>query len=158
MNLQKWALVAEIVGGLAVICTLLLLIFEIRGNTEELRAASQANIAARTQALPIALMTNPQWADVYRRWITGQDLTPTERTQVFGHLITVLKLAEESYFAYRDGRLEEEIWQTRAELALSALTDDHNRGIWKTQASVSGNFTQEFVDWFDVAVVDRYGE
>lgn len=158
MKLEKWALLAEIIGGLAVVVTLIILIFEIRGNTEEVRAATQANIAERTQALPVALMTNPQWADVYRRWNSGEELTPTERTQVFGHLVIVLKLAEESYFAYRDGRLEEEIWWSRASLALDSMNDEGTRTLWRTQLSPSGNFAQGFVDWVNVALLDRYGE
>ncbi len=68
-----------------------------------MRAATLANVAARTQVLPLALMTNPQWVDVTVRWNVGEELTHSEEVQVFGYLVTVLKLAEESFIAYRDG-------------------------------------------------------
>ncbi len=38
MKLEKWALIAEVVGGLAVVATLIVLIAEIRSNTEAISA------------------------------------------------------------------------------------------------------------------------
>jgi len=37
-KLQKWALIAEIVGGLAIVVSLVFLIIEVRGNSNLIRA------------------------------------------------------------------------------------------------------------------------
>ena len=39
MKLEKWALIAEIVSSVAVVVTLVLLLFEVRENTDIARAA-----------------------------------------------------------------------------------------------------------------------
>ncbi len=38
MKLEKWALIAEVVGAGAIVITLILVLFEIRGNTDAIRA------------------------------------------------------------------------------------------------------------------------
>jgi len=38
LKLEKWALMAEVVGSCAVVLTLIILIVEIRGNSDEMRA------------------------------------------------------------------------------------------------------------------------
>jgi len=38
MKLEKWASIAEIAGGFAIIVTLIILIVEVRGNTDAIRA------------------------------------------------------------------------------------------------------------------------
>ncbi len=157
MKLEKWALIAEIIGSFAIVVTLIILIFEIRGNTGEIRAATQANIAARTQAIPLALMTNPQWADVFDRRIAGEELSSAEETQYFAYSVAVLKLAEEAFLVYRDGRLDEEIWQTRANFALNFFSFEQDREVWEINRG-SGNYVPGFVEWFDAALVERYGE
>ncbi len=157
MKLEKCALIAEIVGSFAIVVTLIILILEIRGNTGEIRAATQANLAARTQVLPLSLMTNPQWADVFYRRNTGEELSPAEETQFFSYFVAVLKLAEEAFLVYRDGRLDEEIWQTRANFALNTFSREQDREVWETNRG-SGNYVPEFVEWFDAALVERYGE
>lgn len=156
MKLEKYALIAEIVGGFAIVVTLIVLIVELGGNTEEMRAATLANVAARTQALPLALATNPQFADLWARMGAGEELSPVEEAQVSGILVIALKLAEESFMAYRDGRLDEEVWQTRAALALNLLRRESSRKYWEG-ARTQGAYVPGFVDWLDTALVERYG-
>ena len=134
MKLEKWALIAEIVSGFAIVLTLIVLIVETRGNTDELRAATLANIAARTQAFPLAVMTNPEFADVFTRLNTGADLSATDRTHIVGMVITATKIAEESFLAFRDGRLDEEIWLTRLAFAVNVVQSELARSIWRNTA------------------------
>ena len=130
----------------------------MRGNTAEMRAATLSDVATRTQAIPMAMATDPQFADFYRRVMTGDELDPSETMQATGILVTGLKLAEESFIAYEEGRMDEAIWQTRASFALGQFRGGgSSRAIWELIRE-RGNFVPEFVDWFDAALVERYGE
>ena len=157
MKLEKFALVGEIVGSVAIVVTLIILIVEIRGNTGEMRAATLANLAARTQAMPLAAVTNSQWAGVLARQQAGEELTPSEQVQYFLYLIAVLKLAEEAFIAYEGERLDERIWLTRAAFALNNFDSVSNREHWAS-IRTRGTFVPSFVNWFDVALVDRFGK
>ena len=55
-KLQKYALVTEIVGGLAVLLTLIILILEVRENTEESR---RTNLIQLTTAPLVPYLENP---------------------------------------------------------------------------------------------------
>lgn len=43
-QLQKWALIAEIIGGLAILATLVILVFEINASTQAMRAQTAQEI------------------------------------------------------------------------------------------------------------------
>ena len=66
MNLQKAALVAEIVGSIAVVITLVVLIFEVRGNTDAILAGNRQSVAARTGDFALTVAGNPELAAVAR--------------------------------------------------------------------------------------------
>lgn len=157
MKLEKWALIAEIVSGFAIVLTLIVLIVETRGNTDELRAATLANIAARTQVFPLALMTNPEVADVFTRLNSGADVSATDRSQIVGMVFTATKIAEESFLAFRDGRLEEEIWLTRLAFAVTVVQREPARSIWRNVAD-NGAFVEGFVQAFNRELSKRDAE
>ncbi len=157
MKLEKYALIAEIIGGFAIVVTLIILVFEMRGNTEEIRAATLANIAARTQEFALLSIRNPHMADIEYRLSTGAELSPTEIELVGGVVIALLKLGEESFIAYRDGRLEEEIWGTRGAVVLNLLDDELERDLY-VEFREGGVLIKGFTDWLDAELIERYGE
>jgi len=157
LKLERTALIAEIIGSAAIVITLIVLIFQIRGNTEEMRAATLADLAARTQEIPLAAVMNPQWAGLLARMQAGEELTSSEQMQHFLYLVVVLKLAEEAYIAYDDGRLDDETWLTRAALALNTFDSENNRERWAYIRTLE-TFVPRFVSWFDAALSDRYGK
>ncbi len=60
-KLSDWASIAEIVSGVAIVVTLIVLILQVQGNTDELRAASQTTISGRIQAVVLATIENPRF-------------------------------------------------------------------------------------------------
>ena len=68
-----------------------------------------------------------------------------------------MKLAEESFIAYRQGNLDQEIWLTRVEVALDNLANDRERARWAVRRE-TGWYIQDFVDYVDAELSLRYGE
>jgi len=68
MKIEKIALLAEIVGGAAIVITLIVLIVELRGNTNALQIATIDNVTTGWVGLNETVITNPQVARVL---ITG---------------------------------------------------------------------------------------
>ncbi len=68
-----------------------------------------------------------------------------------------MKLAEESFIAFRDGNLDLDIWLTRAELVLDNLPSERERGRWPVRRE-SGWYVQDFVDYIDAELAERYGQ
>ena len=154
MKLEKWALIAEIVGSVAIVITLVILIVELRGNTDEMRAATLANIAARSQAIPLAASTSPELALLWLKLTEGGELSHTELAQAQQMFIVTLKLAEESFIAHRDGRLDDEVWQTRIDLVLLYLARQEMRDFWAVFRT-RGLAVPGFLEYVDQAMTQR---
>lgn len=157
MKLDRLTVMAEIIGAVAIVVTLVILIFEVRGNTEELRAATISNIAGRTQEVNLLKVRNLQFAEVMTRLDAGDELSPAESFQVIDYLLAVLKVAEESFISHRAGSLDEDIWLTRASAAVGHLQDEQSRAMY-IRIRDRGSLTPDFTDWLDVTLIERYGK
>jgi hypothetical protein len=145
MNLQKCALLAEIVGSIAVVVTLVVLIFEVRGNTDAIRAGNRQSIAERTGNFALAVASNPELAAIQGQALGGN---PVEMQQATSYMVAVLQLVQESYFLYRDGLLEEAIWRTRANFAIGNVRSEFGRARYE-RLKQSGVLAPEFSQWLD---------
>jgi hypothetical protein len=147
MKLEKLALLAEIVGGVAVVVTLIVLITEVRENTKALMAANRQSVAARTQDFITTIVTNPEIVAIQADIMAS---SPDDQ-RAANYMAAVLKLAEESYLQYRDGLLDEAYWQTRANFALANLRTERGRKLYGIMRR-SGFLTPRFVEWLDHAL------
>ena len=151
MKLERWALIAEIVSGAAIVITLVILILEVRGNSAELQAATLSDIAGRTQEMALLQVRNPEYAAVRDRMDAGEELTTLERRMVNQALAAQLKLVEESYLAWKDGRLSDEVWESRANWGVNAFQIELRLEMWAGLRS-TGGFVKSFSDWLDQAI------
>ncbi len=87
----------------------------------------------------------------------GEDLSPLDELLLSRSHAVNLKLAEEAFIAFRQGNLEEEVWQTRLEFVLDRLASEHERARWATRRE-SGWYVQGFVDYIDAELAKRYDE
>jgi hypothetical protein len=141
----------------AVVVSLVVLIAEIRGNTDEVRAATLTNLAGRTQTMIMANLSNTVWQEATIKEAQGEDLSLLEERLLDQALGLRMKYAEESFMAFRDGRLDEEVWQTRANQLLGTLISENDRRRWSLRRG-RGTYVQDFVDWVDSELSKRHGE
>jgi len=150
MKLEKWALIAEIVGAVAIVVTLIFLIVEVRGNTEAIRAANRQSLATRAQEMALTLATEPD----LRRAIAETNGVEVPGPDD-GFVTANLRIAEEAYLLYLDGQLSEDYWQTRAAVALDGLRSATLRNNYESLRD-RGFFTSEFTAWLDQALSESY--
>ncbi len=113
MKLERWALIAEIVGSFAVVVTLVFLLVEVRENTEETRAANRHTVFTDLREQLLVRAQSPSLAAVIESASSGMELTPAQQSQYIGYLFAVIKSVEEAYFQYAEGRLDKEYLDTR---------------------------------------------
>jgi hypothetical protein len=159
MKLEKWALVAEIVGAAAIVISLVYLIIEVRENTDAVNASNRQSTAARAQELALASATDP----FLRRIQTDSnveltDLAPEDAVGLNAFIAAHLRNAEEAYWQYRDGRLDESYMLTRRAVALLVLNSPAARDLYATGLKANGTLTPEFQAWLDDALRERYDQ
>jgi len=157
MKLREYALIAEIVSGVAIVVTLIFLIVELNANTDATLAANRQSLASRAEALLLAQATSPDIARLVIKARGDEKFTEEERYQFGGHIGGYLRLAEEAYLQFLDGHLDSEYWQTRAENLVSSRLDSHlARELW-FEWERQGWFTPEFTGWLNNVLEEKYG-
>ena len=157
MKLDKWAQVAEIVGSAAIVVTLLILIFEVRGNTQAIQVSNRQSIATRAQEMALTLARQPEIREALVEVSGGNTAVYSETLGLATAFLDAdLKIAEESYLLYLEGQLSEEYWRTRAAIALDLLQAPELRSAYERTRDI-GFYQPQFTDWLDQELTERYG-
>ena len=78
-KLEKWALVSQIASGIAIVVTLLILIVEIRGNTDAIHAqTSVAQRSLESERRSRLIENTGGFVDLRAKVHDGASLTPSE--------------------------------------------------------------------------------
>ena len=117
MKLEKWALIAEIVSGLAVVLTLVILIHGIRENTATVRATAAATSRDSLASFnDLGLMLSSENFSLLARTmdptLAMDELTGAEQFWLSLFQRAFIQRAEAQYFRYRNGLLDDDAWQT----------------------------------------------
>ena len=144
MKLEKRASIAEIVSGIAIVISLIMLIVEVRQNSDAVEASNRQSVAARTEQITLATATDPEPGELI--WRPMGVSIEEARTRAFWALM--LSHIEETYLQYRDGRLEEDYFLARARRGLFILDSDEGRQEYVRQRDL-GIYVPEFTEWLD---------
>lgn len=160
MNWESIGVIAEVVGAVAVVVSLVYLAVQVRSNTRALRAGSSFETAhswATFNELVISMLAGDSVfqsggesrlvrisAQFYGANTKAADLTDTERVLMsYMHRALFQKL-EGQYYLYKLGYLDEPIWHARRDWARGIIELPMIKNWWdgEVQSSV---FSQEFV-------------
>ena len=157
LKLSDWASIAEVVSAMAVVISLLYVGFQINQNTNEVRAANRQQLVSRSHSATLSTAASPELAGAVAKAGDGSTLTSLELSQ-YGYLVrSMLYDVQEAYLLYREGRLDEEYWNTRAAIALAFMAQTPARDVYRRDKSVGALHTA-FIEWMDQAIEEQYGE
>ena len=158
-NLQKWALIAEIVGGIAIIFSLIFVGLEIRQTSEETAQntlAIQASTRQEHTQQAISYISQPldslTLANAIVKSRAGEELSPLELQQLYIHQHMNFRVFESAYYQYSIGTLEEVEWQRITATIRSVLCNNrHAQDMWENT-----NFQQNFRSSVDELTQDCF--
>ena len=147
-----WREVAEIIGVLGVIGSLIFVAFEIRQNNELLAAEARANRHEyRSQNSNRQFLENPHLAELIVKADDGQQLTEVEQFTIERFYNQILLDFQFVYVEYQHGQFDE---QDRS-IAVMKATFYRNAGMpryWNDAAAEY--FRPEFVQWMNENIVE----
>tara|TARA_B100001029_G_scaffold134797_1_gene113686 strand:+ start:1053 stop:1382 length:330 start_codon:yes stop_codon:yes gene_type:complete len=104
-RLKKGALIAEIVGGIAVVISLVILIFEIRQNTQESQQNTQAieisiynDLIDNIMGINESVIEEGDFAEIVVKANNGEELSETETMRYGSQLMNLLRHGDVAYF------------------------------------------------------------
>ncbi len=111
MTLSDLASIAEIVGGVAVVVSLIYLAIQVRQSTHAIRTATlQSNTAMWTSLL--MNLSTPDTVEAYAAGLSGSpDISPMVYTRFFILCRSIFVAFEDQHFQYRNGVLDAETYK-----------------------------------------------
>ena len=140
----KWSAIAEIVSSIAILITLIYLTIQTQQNSEAILASSRNAMIANDIAVSQQILENPS---IELSWLKTSH-TSEELSQLESWLIELVRTREHQWFQYRDGLLDEQIWEAYLTAVPVVLSYPITRTWW--------NFVKN--DYFDHDFVQAMDE
>ena len=141
MTLEQWAAIAEIIGAVAIVVSLLFLAHSINRNTAMLEAnAEKEFLEAWRTTVQMPFFTNERLAEIQLKVHTGEKLSPVEAKMWENFLRALFDTWFEYYGAHGRGQVSDQAWE-EMNAAILTLWDRERMGeFWEDMGSHWGSF------------------
>ena len=110
MDLTQLAQLGEFIGGVAVLVTLVYLAVQVRSGAQEQRAASISN-ATHELSTVASTFSSAEGATIFLDALDHFDsLATRDRLRFSGPMVHYMRVVEQLYYQYQDGRVPPQIW------------------------------------------------
>ena len=131
MTLQDAAALADTLGGIAVLVTLIYLARQIRQSAQIERAAGQRDLLNQLREWVELTMNDPGLFAVLKRGTERwESLAPAEQEQFHAWALSLLLLAEQALYMRGDGFINEGSFRGIEQAALSVVATPGGRSWW----------------------------
>ena len=141
MTLEQLAYLAELVGVILVIASLVYVAQQLRQNSDIMRAESRNQILHGHQQELFTLVQNP---DIWKG-ISDEEMDD-ESVRLNMWLTASLRAREHEWFQYRHGALDKSAWESYSTAIPLALANERTRAWWSVMRPA---YDKEFVETVD---------
>ena len=157
LSLAEWASVAEIIGAVAVVLSLIYVGVQVQENTSEVRVANRQALISRSGLAVGNAAANAELALALSKPAEGEPLTPAELAQYQYFIRGLLYDIQEGFLLHQEGRLDDEYWRTRAAIVLAYLSQEEARAVYQSN-KVLGVLHSDYVRWLDRALEEHLAD
>ena len=140
IGLEKWALVAEIVSGVAVLVTLVVLVVGVNDNTNVTRAAVYEDLMADLNQFNLAMVNDQALAAL---WLGDDDFADLDEAKASRLVLlnrVIFRIYEAAFFSYQNGSLADAQW-SRFRETICNTKDRRDQDLWLATSTI---LTAEF--------------
>lgn len=146
-TLQDWANLAEIIGTVAIILSLVFVGFQISDNTREMRSSAAYNATVALQAWYVEVGTNEQAAKVFRKGMSDPTaLSKDEAVQFLMNVHSALIAFQSIYFSRTEGTLDASLYEAMFSNMRASVPTPGFQWYWKQRRDA---FTLEFQQYVE---------
>jgi len=147
LKLNEWASIAEIISGVAILVTIVFLVFEVKQNTNEVQAATHQEMINNLNGWRIALAGNQEVSGNFETlWQGGDwDEIPKEQQTRLNYFMTPLwGMYENAYFGRKRGTIGDSEWSRWEKVVCQLYAMD--KGMWQRRDRV---LSADFLEYLD---------
>jgi len=140
---------AELLGALAVVVSLVYLSRQVGQNTHAVRTANAVTAQGNFRHLARMFYTDRAMGEIVLRCMSGdEDLLPADRFAAYAYFFDFLKTAELAYYQYLNGDLDESIWESSFEFYHAYFITPGFRAYWaERQSAFVPEFRRAMNEW-----------
>ena len=144
MKLERWVLISEVVGTVAVVATLVVLITESRRNTQAIRASTyQAVVDSITVPLDMRA-SDPEMTRIWGSGMAGDKLGDNDQARFDAMLLAAVRRFENAYYQYRLETLDQQQWDVLRGQIRGIVSSPGSKDWWEqSKARFSPDFRRE---------------
>jgi hypothetical protein len=147
MTLENWALIAEIIGSIAVVVSLIFVGVQLRDNTSATKSATASAASSATSAWYNAMGTSAQASALFFDFMNDPDsLTPQERLQAVLAVHGALTNFQTSFMLANQGTLDIQIKDTILEAVVVVKDKPGFKYYWEQRRAFFYHQFQEYVE------------
>ena len=135
MNWEAISAIAEVVGVIAVVVSLVYLSVQIRQNTRVAKAATRQAIAESTERLGDDLINNSDMAELFVKHMSGGELKPVENLRLQARCYRDMQHWENIHYQFSEGLVSRDQWLGFRKNLVTLLGIDAYREYWEHEAS-----------------------
>lgn len=143
-KLQEYALLAEIIGGIAIVASLIFVGLQVQQtaeetalNTRQMQADAYQDLVSQITSMNQLGVTNPRVNVLVNSGSKLEDMSAEERVMVNSMIIMMFRMSDMAYHQYEQGMISEE----RLTSAVGPLSDNICNPIYETiWDEISKNF------------------
>ncbi|MDX1507496.1 MAG: hypothetical protein R3358_04400 [Woeseiaceae bacterium] len=161
MTLEQWGALGDMVGGVAVLITLIYLALQIRQTNRINASAIRQSFYDATQQQILHAIEDSEFNNViHKAWSTDLDLEPGEATQIWRHMQGVLMGYQGAFEQYKAGDLPRADWDlARRILATFWVAEGKGKSnayrFLKLSRAFNDDFMQELESLRETALANR---
>jgi hypothetical protein len=147
VTLEQLGNIGELVGGIAVIASLLYVAVQLKQNTKITKSSVRQSIASRASEFQLAVAQNDQILAVGTKLFQREKLLPQEQVRLHFVLGCLFRATEEAFLQHREGFLEADYWIKRGNLMLNYLRYPDMFEAWRDR--LRSTYHPAFVEWIE---------
>ena len=147
MSLQDWASIAEIVGGIAVIVSLIYVGLQVNDSTSAIRSSAASDATKTMQSWYLGMGRNRQASDIWYNAMTSAEPLPArDEFQFMMSMHTAILGMQNSYLLSKEGTLDEEFREAVTTAIVAVKDYTCMARYWKQRKGFFHTGFAEYVD------------
>lgn len=160
-RLRKWALTADIVGGLAIVVSMIFVGYEMRQSTKEaalnrkaLEIATYQSLIESISTLGEPIIRDAEFAAIWIKLGNGEPLRDDESIRIGRHYGDVFRHGDLAFYQYQNGVINEERLRSALGLVVGTIySSPFARDNW--ESNKQRRFTKPYADYIDALLYER---
>ncbi len=156
MSLLEWGALGELIGGVAIIISLIYVGLQIRQNTIAQKLSTAHRISEDLADLYLMPAASDDMADIFIRGLTDIDAVEgTDRLRFYGYLHKFFRTNENAHYQFTHGALESQAYEGISEQFRFIASTPGGRVYWQDRRSW---YNDNFRDYVESLIATSDGE